>query len=381
MRITQTSLRNGNEAKMEEGEWRMAQTGRLRIFSILRPLSSLILLSSLLPGCVAPAVNPRQPVDETEVLADVVQLTKGFESASDARMSPDGRWVAFQAKERNQPPCLFIAPVRRDGEGVMGLGRAVQISTSYATTSACFSQDGKSLFFAGRKLDDSGKPAGSWSVFRADGWEQAVLSADASKSVDFAQHVVTASPTGDLDPSFSDSGSDLFFTRLGEQEGEADVYVVTKPFNAEPQQLTAAPGYDGGARVSPDGARLVYRANRPGTTSTQLYAADVVHANSGYQPTLRRERQLTFDKSISWNAAWHPSGKYLVYARLSEDRGASDLFLMRPDGRMKTRVTRQGRYERPSFSADGKYLLWTGLSRVDGTPQLFVGKYTQPQGL
>jgi Tol biopolymer transport system component len=95
----------------------------------------------------------------------------------------------------------------------------------------------------------------------------------------------------------------------------------------------------------------------------------------------RTEKQLTFDKSISWNPAWHPGGKYVVYANLSKDRGTSDLILMRPDGRMKTRITRQGRYERPSFSTDGKYLLWTGLSRADGTPQVFVAKFMPPPGL
>ena len=58
-----------------------------------------------------------------------------------------------------------------------------------------------------------------------------------------------------------------------------------------------------------------------------------------------------------------------------------ELYLMRDDGKCKTRITySDGADLLPTFSPDGKYLMWTSKRTKNNTTQVFLAKFKFPKG-
>ncbi|HLL90151.1 MAG TPA: hypothetical protein VK324_12700 [Tepidisphaeraceae bacterium] len=364
---------------------------------VLQSWRSSLLLPLFAAGCAAPNLNPRQPTDESAVLSEVRQLTSGFAKAGEAYFSPDMKWVVFQAapagEERYQ---MYVAPVARTGGDVTGIGRPVRVSPADSrNTCGHFSPDGTSLIFASTAgKEDPAEPAGGYQrqggdyrwafspgmdVFRADGWEPAVRAAEPGATVDLARHRLTDNDRYDAECAFSPDGRRIVYTSVA-ADGNADVYVM-RADGTRPVRITTATGYDGGAFFSPDGKRLVYRSDRAGNSLLQVYACDLTFDAAGDVTGSRNERQLTDDPNVNWTPFWHPGGRHLVYATSRHGHHNYELYLMRADGTLKTRLTLHPGFDGlPAFSPDGRYLLWTSKRSADKTSQVFLARFTPPRG-
>ncbi|HEV2293830.1 MAG TPA: hypothetical protein VGR35_08230 [Tepidisphaeraceae bacterium] len=330
--------------------------------------------------------------DEREkLLSNVVQLTRGFARAGESYFSPDMNWIIFQASiERDGHYQMYLAQPQWLGDLIGGLGRPVQIAPPNSrNTCGFFSPDGRRLMFAstvGKEKAD--EPMGgyrregrsySWSfptgmeIFVADEWPQALPK---SRVMDLKLRPLTDNEVYDAECAYSPDGKWICFTRGAGKD--ADIYVM-RADGSNPVKVVATEGYDGGPFFSPDGKRLVYRSDRKGNDLLQIFVADLAFDDAGNITGMSEEHQLTNDNNVNWGPYWHPGGKHIIYATSAHGHHNYELYLMRDDGTQPTRITyAAGADVLPTFSPDGKWLLWTSKRTADGTTQVFAARFKMP---
>jgi TolB protein len=352
----------------------------------------LVVLLSLCPFAVA---QTTQSAQREAMLGDIVQLTDGFARAGEAYFSPDMKWIIFQAsRERDGHYQMYLADVKWEGERMAGLGHPIRISPDNSrNTCGYFSPDGKSIIFgstAGKEKPD--EPGGGykregrsyvWSfpagmeIFRCDDWRLRIDGLDSADHLNLATNALTDNDVYDAECAFSPDGKWICFTRGA---GKVAVVYVMRADGSGAMKVIAAPGYDGGPFFAPDGKRLVYRSDRKGNDLLQVFVADLAFDEAGNITGVKEEWQLTNDNNVNWGPYWHPGGKHIVYATSAHGHHNYELYLMRDDGTQPTRITyRDGADVLPTFSPDGKWLLWTSKRTADGTTQVFAARFKLPQ--
>lgn len=128
----------------------------------------------------------------------------------------------------------------------------------------------------------------------------------------------------ETEPQFSADGQHIYFT--SDRSGGPQIYRMSVN-GGEAQRITFAGSYNISPRVAPDGKTLAYISRREGRF--QLYALDLA---SGQELRLS---DTTKDESPSFS----PNGKYIMYATESGRRGS--LAVVSVDGRIKHLLTTQ----------------------------------------
>ena len=128
----------------------------------------------------------------------------------------------------------------------------------------------------------------------------------------------------DTEPQFSPDGSMVYFT--SDRSGGPQIYKVSVN-GGDAQRVTFSGSYNISPRLSPDGKVLAYISRREG--KFQLYALDL---------TNNQEQRLS-DTSKDDSPSFSPNGKYIMYATESGRRGT--LAIVSVDGRIKQRLTTQ----------------------------------------
>ena len=128
----------------------------------------------------------------------------------------------------------------------------------------------------------------------------------------------------ETEPQFSADGQQIYFT--SDRSGGPQIYRMSIN-GGDAQRVTFSGNYNISPRLSPDGKTLAYISRREGRF--QLYALDLA---SGQEIRLS---DTTTDESPSFS----PNGKYIMYATESGRRGA--LAVVSVDGRVKHRLTTQ----------------------------------------
>lgn len=149
-------------------------------------------------------------------------------------------------------------------------------------------------------------------------------------------------------------------------EADSCSLYLMRPDGSERRRLLVWSGYAGGARISPDGEQIVFQAaRRDGRTGLALY----ICASDGSEL-----RKLTTKGSYCISPAWHPSGEFIIFSDDSSDQN-HELFLIRPDGTRRQRVTYSPGFDAfPVFSRDGKLLLWTSQRGTTGPSRAQIFK-------
>jgi len=128
----------------------------------------------------------------------------------------------------------------------------------------------------------------------------------------------------ETEPQFSADGQSIYFT--SDRSGGPQIYRMSAN-GGEAQRVTFNGSYNISPRVSPDGKILAYISRREGRF--QLFALDL-----GSSQELRLS-DTTKDESPSFS----PNGKYIMYATESGRRGS--LAVVSVDGRVKHKLTTQ----------------------------------------
>jgi Tol biopolymer transport system component len=366
------------------------------------------MLIALGAGCAE--YNQHETRSEGESLSNVIQLTSGFDRTGATCFSRDMRWILFQAIPQGQrefqlyaakvryderpipvPPHQYVNSLRQSGpetsigRDIIGIERPILITPAGSrNTCGGFSPDGLSMIFASTAgKEGSDKSAGAnfpagMEIFRVDGWEGAVALADPGKGFDLAQHPLTDNAAYDGDCAYSPDGKWICFT--SDRGGDLDVYVMHAD-GSHIVRITKTPGYDGGASFSPDGKSLIYHSDRNGDHLLQIIVGDLAFDSHGEITGLKAEHPLTHEMNANWGASWHPDSQHIIYATNKQGHDNYELYLMRRDGSLKTRITfSPGADILPVFSPDGNYLMWTSKRTADHTTEIFLGKFGFPWG-
>jgi Tol biopolymer transport system component len=169
----------------------------------------------------------------------------------------------------------------------------------------------------------------------------------------------------------------LVFTSL--KDGDLDIYVMNLDGTGL-KQLTHQLGYDGGPWWSPDGKRIVYRANHPQTaaeiaTYKDLLALRLVRPNKMDLWMMNADgsdqHQITHLGAASFGPSWTADGKKIIFSsnhHTDPKLGNFDLFLINPDGTGLEQVTTAPTFDGfPMFSPDGRKVVWAS-NRHDTNP-------------
>ncbi|MCE5193893.1 MAG: Tol-Pal system beta propeller repeat protein TolB [Nitrospiraceae bacterium] len=108
---------------------------------------------------------------------------------------------------------------------------------------------------------------------------------------------------------------------------------------------------------SPDGKKIAFVSDRGGTP--QIYIME----KNGYDV-----RRITFEGNYNTSPIWSPVGDNIVFVGRFE--GKHHIFTVKPEGSGLTRLTNIGNNEDPSFSPNGRFIIFS--SDRDGATGIYI---------
>jgi TolB protein len=156
-------------------------------------------------------------------------------------------------------------------------------------------------------------------------------------------------------PRFSPDGRWVLFSMAN--AGNTDVYRVAAS-GGEPQRLTTSPGIDTGGSYSPDGSKIVFESDRGGTQ--QLYVMNADGSN---------QRRISFGGGRYATPVWSPRGDLIAFTRIG---GGFRIGIMSPSGGGEKLLTQSWGDEGPSWSPNGRALIFFRASQGSGRPDLWT---------
>ncbi len=317
---------------------------------------------------------------ESAYLKNVKQLTHDFVRAGEGYFSPDLKQVIFQAEEKGENPFyqIFVMDLQT--------GKHRRVSPGAGrTTCAYFHPSGKKILFASSHLDPEARRHQAAEFKQREEDAKAGVRRRYKWDFDPFMDIFEANPDGsdlrpltnakgyDAEGSYSDDGKQIVF--CSHRDGDLQLYIMNSDGSGV-RKLTDAPGcYNGGPFFSPDGKRVIFRADRKKKDFLQIH---VINADGS------GERQLTDTEGVNWGPFWHPNGKHIIYSAADHSDPAArpnyDLWLLNVDTGKKARITfAPGADVLPAFSSDGRKLMWTSTrdGRMPGA-QLFLADFVLP---
>ena len=182
---------------------------------------------------------------------------------------------------------------------------------------------------------------------------------------------LTPGRTGDeLDPAFAPNGADIVFTYYP-GNGTSDLYIL-HPGSA-PVNVTNTPGVnESSPDYSPDGTKLIY-TRRAGAQS----GIGVLDLTTGDLDGLTTPGLSIFSEPVDREPAFSPDGDQIVFVRDNDpDANAGEsLWRMNADGSGQVKLVgisgRPASETQPSYSPDGRFVIWFGPKPGDTTNQDF----------
>ncbi len=323
------------------------------------------------------------------------QLT--FDGTSGApRWHPDGRQLVYESG-RSANSCGELR--RLD----LSSGASERLSPDRGWASAgAFSADGTRFLFT---LSKATKPPCPhlfdglrWTLPQCDihAGAYARSPVGGAESLD-APTVVIESPAYDAELDASADGQRVVFTSM--RDGDPDLYIAT-PSGQQVRRITATPGYDGGARFSPDGSRLVWQAERLNDEAVEAYQEQL--AQGSVEPRSlaillagsegQHQRVIVSRSGYNITPSFLPDSRHVLFASDYDDPAAAtgkarnfELYLVDPEG--PATATGTGRIERVTYQDDfdgdghispnGQYLVFTSsrMATTAGGTNLFIARW------
>lgn len=156
-------------------------------------------------------------------------------------------------------------------------------------------------------------------------------------------------------PRFSPDGNKVIMSLV--QDGNSDIWVMDTRTRRR-TRLTDSPAIDTSPSYSPDGSRIVFTSDRGG--SPQLYVMNADGSNV---------HRISFGDGRYSAAAWSPRGDLIAYTR--QKSGRFHIGVMRPDGSGERTLTTAYLDEGPTWSPNGRVLLFTRETRPGAGPHVY----------
>lgn len=143
-------------------------------------------------------------------------------------------------------------------------------------------------------------------------------------------------------PRFSPDGNKVIFSMS--RDGNSDIYVMDLR-TRQSKQLTNHSAIDTSPSFSPDGRQVVFESDRGGTQ--QLYVMSLDGGNA---------HRITFDQGRYANPVWSPRGDLIAFTKILG--GEFYIGVIRPDGTGERLITKAFHVEGPSWSPNGRVLIY-----------------------
>ena len=342
------------------------------------------------------------------LLSHQMQLTlsERFVKAGEAYFNADATQIVFQAIEHDAQGnpeseyySMYVAQLRDEGKG-QSFGpdlrryrlkhiRRVSPIGSANTCGWFHPTDPNKLIFASTitapaKQETPGYQRGTRNYRWSFPPEMRVVELDLSAKEITAESLKTIVGDGKAytaECSTSPDGRTLLYTSL--ESGDGDLYAMDLA-NKKITRLTALTGYDGGAFFSPDGKKIVWRADRNADNLLQIFIADVVFDSAGAVVGIGEPLAVTNDGAVNWAPYFSPDGKVIVYASSRVGHDNYELLAVPvPTDRaapiaQPRRVTHAaGADLLPAISRSGTLLMWTSQRGTDHSSQLWLANMSQ----
>ncbi len=342
-----------------------------------------LLVALVLPLAADPSAAPDWKKEESAYLQNIKQVTTGFARAGEGYFSPDGKRIIYQAEEKETGNPFYQIFVQE-----LESGKFWRVSPGKGrTTCAFFHPKQDRIIFASSHEDPDAKKHQEAEILQRE--EDKKLGKRRRYSWDFDPHmkIYSATPDGmDLkcltpdskvytaEGSYSADGSKIVYS--SGTAGNVQIFIMDAD-GKNPRQITKAPNcYNGGPFLSPDGTKVIFRADRKEKDRLQLYVINVDGTG---------EKALTTnDKWVYWAPYWYKDGKHIIYTAADHSdekaRPNYDLYWMNIETGKTTRITfAPGQDVLPVFSPDCTKLMWTSSRDGRSPTQLYIADFTPPK--
>ncbi|NCB49332.1 MAG: Tol-Pal system protein TolB [Alphaproteobacteria bacterium] len=161
--------------------------------------------------------------------------------------------------------------------------------------------------------------------------------------------VVGDFPGMTFSPRFSPDGQSLLMSLS--RKGNTEIYLYDLTTKTK-ERLTRHPAIDTSPCFSPDGTKIVFNSDRGGSQQLYIMNKDGSHV-----------KRLTFGKENYATPVWSPRGDYIAFTKIKS--GKFYIGLIRPNGSAERLIANGFLVEGPSFSPNGRKLLFYRSSPFD----------------
>lgn len=165
------------------------------------------------------------------------------------------------------------------------------------------------------------------------------------------REVIGNFPNMTFAPRFSPDGNSVVMSLA--DNGNSDIYTLDLR-NRRETRLTRHPAIDTSPSMSPDGRWISFNSDRGG--SQQVYVMEVDGSNV---------QRISFDRGRYATPVWSPRGDLIAFTKILD--GTFYIGVMRPDGTGERLLTEGFLVEGPTWSPNGRVLMFFRQLPNDGT--------------
>ncbi len=172
------------------------------------------------------------------------------------------------------------------------------------------------------------------------------------------QEVVGDFPGMTFAPRFSPDGNKIIMSFA--KDGNSDIYTMDIESRIQ-QRITNHPSIDTSPSYSPDGKYIAFNSDRSGYQ--QIY----VMKRDG-----SKVKRISFGNGLYGTPVWSPRGDLIAFTKLH--KGKFYIGVMRPDGEGERLLTENYYQEAPSWSPNGRVLIFYRETKTDDDGRGFSAK-------
>tara|TARA_B100001057_G_scaffold434629_1_gene464401 strand:- start:9 stop:1349 length:1341 start_codon:yes stop_codon:yes gene_type:complete len=172
------------------------------------------------------------------------------------------------------------------------------------------------------------------------------------------QEVVGDFPGMTFAPRFSPDGKKIIMSFA--KDGNSDIYTMDLE-NRIVEKITNHPSIDTSPSFSPDGKKIAFNSDRSGYQ--QIY---VMNSNG------KNVKRISFGRGLYGTPVWSPRGDLIAFTKLH--KGKFYIGVMRTDGSGERLLTENFYQEAPSWSPNGRVLIFYRETKTDSKGKGFSAK-------
>ncbi len=172
------------------------------------------------------------------------------------------------------------------------------------------------------------------------------------------QEVVGDFPGMTFAPRFSPDGKKIIMSFA--QDGNSDIYTMNLETRVV-ERITEHSSIDTSPSYSPDGKYICFNSDRSGLQQIYVMRSDGSNV-----------KRITFGKGLYGTPVWSPRGDLIAFTKVY--RGNFYIGVMRPDGEGERLLTENFYQEAPSWSPNGRVLIFYRETKSDSEGKGFSAK-------